>query len=351
MKLSKVYSLLIVLSIGLWYGCNFKTPDYEADVLTPVFSSSLGPQQLTDLLPLEYADSLSSQEIGLNPFVPVAADTNFEIGPFLMVDTFNRYLGFTGQSMRIRFDVFNNLPIDFESNSRVLLVNANKNDTVLDTRITIPMPGRATRIIFVTPVLSSAFIDNDFRIIITELRTNGTGSQPNLTLYDKIILRVKFEPAFVSEYFIEENKTYTLSDTAKFSFSNNSEFMSASKGEVMLNFENSFPASLGFQAFFLDENKLVIDTLLTDRTILTEGAEIDTLGFTIASTEKRRKINTFWERNRMENIKKTRFVVSTARIRTSFVPGNAPVTLVLRPSNQLRLSITSRLSVHVRDNE
>ncbi len=351
MKHLHVYSLLILFSFGSWYGCNFKTPNYEADVLSPVFSSRLGPEQLTDILPLEYADTLSSSEIGFNPFIPIAADTNFAMGPFFMVDTFNRYLGFTGQSMRVRLDIFNNLPVDFEANGRVLIVNANKNDTVLDTRISIPMPGRGTRIIFVTPAISSAFFDNDFRILFRELRTSGTGSVPNLSLYDQFRLNVKLEPAFVAEYFIEENKTYWLSDTASFSFSTNSEFMSANKGEVTVNFENNFPASLGFQAFFLDENKAIIDTLLTDRSILDEGVEVDTLGYSITSTEKRKKVTTFWGVTRMENIKKTRYILSLARIRTSFVPGNAAVTLVLRPGNTLNISITSRLSVNVRDNE
>ncbi len=346
-KLNQIWLLFFAIIVT---GCTLKEPEFEAQVLVPVYKTSLNPENLTGVLPIQYTDTFPSSSLPYNPFAPIPADTNLTIGPLLLADTFNTYLGITGTNVRIKLTLLNNLPLDFESNARLILVNAGRQDSVVDTRINVPIPGRGSRLVFVTNPISVAFFNDDVRLILSELRTSGTTGIPNYTLYNRLIIDVEIIPERITEYYVSTLKDYVLQDTTDFSFSENKEFMRAKTAELNFFFDNDFPSTLNYQAFFLDENKVVIDSVLTGRDLLTGGSELDTLGFTIPGTSKNVKATNFLSEARLIAIRKTKFLASEAAFRTDFISGGSNSTIILRPSNRVTLTVTTKSNIQISNN-
>jgi hypothetical protein len=330
--------------------CTFKEPEYTANFVVPVFKSGLGPEDLTALLPVVYTDTFTSTSLPYNPSLAIPADTALQLGPFEQIDTASTYLGFSGRNVRVRVTIENNLPMDFASGVRFILVNISKRDSVVDARFPFTIPGRGARLIHSFGPLPSAFFNDDVRIILSEIRHNGTSSPPDYTLYNGLTVKVELLPEEVTEYFVATLRTFTLQDTVPFSFSDNESFMKASDAEVQFSFVNAFPASLRYQAFFLDENKAVLDSALSNRSVLQNGALLDTSGFSVPGSSTQTVVRTNYSERRLEAIRRTRYLASVAAFRTPVVTGSATPSIVLRPFNRLEFEVTTRMNVLVRNN-
>ncbi|MCU0383815.1 MAG: ABC transporter permease [Cyclobacteriaceae bacterium] len=132
--------------------------------------------------------------------------------------------------------------------------------------------------------------------------------------------------------------------------SDNESFMKASDAEVQFSFVNAFPASLRYQAFFLDENKAVLDSALSNRSVLQNGALLDTSGFSVPGSSTQTVVRTNYSERRLEAIRRTRYLASVAAFRTPVVTGSATPSIVLRPFNRLEFEVTTRMNVLVRNN-
>lgn len=330
--------------------CTFKEPEYTAAFVLPVFKSDLGPEHLTALLPVVYEDTISSSELPYTSGQPIPSDTTLQLGPLDQIDTTGTYLGFTGRNVRVRVTIENSMPFDFEAGVRFILVNISKRDSVVDARFPFSIPGRGARLIHSFSPIPSAFFNDDVRFILSEIRHSGTSSPPDLTLYNGLIIRVELLPEEVTEYYVATLRTFTLQDTVPFGFSNNESFMKASDAEVQFSFTNAFPASLRYQAFFLDENKTVLDSIISNRSIVQNGALLDTNGFSVPGSSTLTIVRSGFSGSRLEAIRKTKFLTSVASFRTPVVTGSATPSIVLRPFNRLQLEVTARVNVQVQNN-
>jgi len=341
MRTATHFLILILLPLC---SCNINpnqqiTPNWNTNLLGPLVKTSLTLDNFSELekqnihaTQIIYMNEVSSSYI--SGFAAPAV-TNVPLGPFTLNLT-NAFTQATFDSGQFYFVVTNGFPIDakkgtiikFTQNGVLFTQDTLKSDLKMDSTYTLPVINLAGKTLLSEMTLNVTFSSDG---------SNGmpvTFTSSNYFKVEVFLSGVKLHSATV----LPQN-TFHIDDTTNFQISGDVIRANAVSGNFISHFGNGLPLSFNVQAYFLDENKKLIDSLFIKPTTLASAELNNCINYTVGKTLDTIPYNS----QKQAIINDTRFVWLSFTIQSH---GSCP-SLIITEYDTLAVQIVGDLTLNI----
>ena len=276
MKFIKHLPFLAILSLMASCGLadlssgDFK--DKKSQWILPIFTSQISVESISQLADLKFTREVFQDNLPLvlrSGIIPKFDTTNnLEIGPLPMDDADDFYVKAKSDTAILRAIIYNKFPFPLGKGTIIEIYNRNildgetKKNLIYRKKLTQEIPANGIDSLEIKQNTLLGWIDNDFDLYLKNFATPGSGStnvgnivyEPMKIVFKLIVLKIN-----VVE--LNQGKKYTIDEESDISFDDD-----ATIGTTLANFnlfiKNGFPATSILQAYFLDENKNKVDSLI-----------------------------------------------------------------------------------------
>lgn len=296
-KLTCVFMVLAVLASCKKDGLlDFEGLEHNSEWIFPLLRTEISAEKASKIENIDYDFELNVSDV---PFVitgvPVPAISGQTAGPYLLSSPIDELVRFRTDTGRATITITNNFPINIKAGSAVQITNTTNSEVVYSGTLAndIPAMGGIDSLV-ITNVTLSPWVDSDLEFSISNMGTDGSGgSIPDFNTYDNIHIQFNIEVVQVNEVVLKSTLDYSISDTVDYTFENSDDIASEQEevfqgAKVNFLVENSVPLDLELQVYFMDQNYLVIDSLLDVSVV--ESPSIDAAGYAVTSSVEEQKL-------------------------------------------------------------
>ena len=183
--------------------------------------------------------------------------------------------------------------------------------------------------------MTSPWADNQLELFFIDLASDGSASPVDFNTYNNIAVSLELEVVQLNEIELFGNIDHTVRDTIDYnseSDGSTSEFIE--NGHLNLFVENGAPLNYAIQAFFLDKDFLVVDSLFDNATIA--APDITPSGYVINSTITEEKVTADFSNERYTNIQNNSSYVA---FRLTFQ--SSPQNIRITTNDRIELYLTA----------
>jgi hypothetical protein len=246
--------------------------DKKSQWILPIFTSQISVESISQLADLKFTREVFQDNLPLvlrSGIIPKFDTTNnLEIGPLPMDDADDFYVKAKSDTAILRAIIYNKFPFPLGKGTIIEIYNRNildgetKKNLIYRKKLTQEIPANGIDSLEIKQNTLLGWIDNDFDLYLKNFATPGSGStnvgnivyEPMKIVFKLIVLKIN-----VVE--LNQGKKYTIDEESDISFDDD-----ATIGTTLANFnlfiKNGFPATSILQAYFLDENKNKVDSLI-----------------------------------------------------------------------------------------
>jgi len=246
--------------------------DKKSQWILPIFTSQISVESISQLADLKFEREVFQGSLppALRGGIIPKFDTtnNFEIGPLPMDDADDFYVKAKSDTAILRAIIYNKFPFPLGKGTIIEIYNRNildgetKKNLIYRKKLTQEIPANGVDSLEIKQNTLLGWIDNDFDLYLKNFATPGSGNtnvgnivyEPMKIVFKLIVLKIN-----VVE--LNQGKKYTIDEESDISFDDD-----ATVGTTLANFnlfiKNGFPATSILQAYFLDENKKKVDSLI-----------------------------------------------------------------------------------------
>lgn len=355
MKKSLFKLLLIpVLPLVVFIGCKKPEISYPTEWIFPIVKTNILAEQISQLENLSFDTEATANDlviaggIGSSASAPMPAITSgVNMGPILMEEEDNYYNWAISDTTRIKVRIDNNFPVNIKAGTIIKIRNRPVDDPnqtlIFQAEVLKDIPAGGFDTLSVYSSTRTAKIYNDLNLFIENYRSDGS---PNTAVsWAGASIKVTFILVVfhLNEAEVNNNKHYELTDTSDFNFSGNPTLNSINRGKITLYLRNGLPISYKIQAYFLDSNNVLVDSLFKTTQVTTPTVKPD--GNVDFSTVKEDVLETVWTAASMERLQK---LGKRVYLKADFRTGTTPAVVYLRHENQIGFHIVADVSVQVK---
>lgn len=338
-------ALLLVLGLSACDG--FKAPKWEAEILGPLATADLAPEDIIEVQQLKFAFTFNAAEIqvGGQPLfppgvsVPVPAFGPINVGFFDTVPT-PQFRNVYMSRLVFRLSVRNGFPMPVSAGTTILVRNEGESRNIVSYSLPQDLAPGATYTALVEA--DDKRIGEALEIQLQNLSSPGTGNTPvsgsgtslrvEFTLHDFAIDRLE----------VNANQFFEVRDTSDFTLSGDVISSQSIEGNLIFRYNSGYPVSFSTQVYFLDGNRLLLDSLFVPGRQLSP-AITDGQGNVITPSTARDTIA--YTAERMEAIREAKYTA----VRASVSSFGAQSFVVVTPRQRLDIKIIGDLKVNVND--
>lgn len=277
MKFIKHLPFLAILSLMASCGLadlssgDFK--DKKSQWILPIFTSQISVESISQLAELKFEREVF--QTSLPPalrnggiILPYDTSLNLVIGPLPLEDEDDFYVKAKSDTAILRAVIYNKFPFPIgkgtiiEIYNRKILDGEPTPNLIYKRMLTKDIPPNSVDSLEIKQNTLLGWIDNDFDLYLKNFATPGSGStnvgnivyEPMKIVFKLIVLKIN-----VVE--LNQGKKYTIDEESDISFEDNG-IVGTTRANFNLFIKNGFPATSILQAYFLDENRNKVDSLI-----------------------------------------------------------------------------------------
>lgn len=279
MRLSNIF---LIFCIALLYSCKLNTsqdikPNWNTYILGPLVKSSLTLKNFSDLQNIHATQTIRLSDIesadpgdgfpgnasGTTIIPPVS---NVPLGPYTL-DLTSAFTQAVFDSGEFYFVITNGFPVDVKKGT-TLTFTQNGNLFAFYTLTSDIAPNGGTYT-FSPPInLTGRTLYSQMSMSV-DFSSDGSGTTPvTFNSNDYLTIEILLDKVKVNSITVKPGNTFTVSDTTNFQVSGDVIKANTISGNFITHFGNGLPLEFDAQAYFLDENKTLIDSLFRSSALI-----------------------------------------------------------------------------------
>ncbi len=253
--------------------------DKKSQWILPIFTSQISVESISQLAELKFTREVFQDNLPLvlrSGIIPKFDTTNnLEIGPLPMDDVDDFYVKAKSDTAILRATIYNNFPFPLGKGTIIEIYNRNildgetKKNLIYRKKLTQDIPANGgVESLEIKQNTLLGWIDNDFDLYLKNFATPGSGGKNvdnDVNVVNGVYkpLKIVFELIVLKINVVELNqgKKYTIDEESDISFEDNG-IVGTTRANFNLFIKNGFPATSILQAYFLDENRNKVDSLI-----------------------------------------------------------------------------------------
>jgi len=265
-----IFSLVFLLSCHLNPNQEI-TPNWSTNILGPLVKASLTTGNFNGIQKIEATQTIYEKDVfpANTPGTPVIvpAVSNVPVGTFTM-DLTNAFTEAVFDSGQFNLLITNGFPIDIAKGTTLTF---KQNGTTLTTYI-LPdsiAPGGTYNLNIFNLAGKTLYSQ-----ITLDISFSSDGSNKKFVTFnsnDYITIGIQVIDVKVNYILVKPGNSFTVNDTSNFQLSGDVIKASTVSGNFITHFSNSLPVEFNTQAYFLDENQQLIDSLFTSPILIKQS--------------------------------------------------------------------------------